>query len=52
MKFQEYKNSPAYDADLESYCKHCLRPFKDTDDIGRCEQTDHLTHAICVKHSA
>gem|GEM_PF-2906942 len=51
MKFQQYKNSQSFNVDLDTYCKHCLLPFKDDDELGRCEQTEHLTHITCTKHS-
>ncbi len=51
MKFKEYKDSASFNPDRDYYCKHCLLAFKDEDELGQCEQTEHLTHSYCVKHS-
>ena len=51
LKFKEYKDSASFNPDRDYYCKHCLLAFKDEDELGRCEQTEHLTHSHCVKHS-
>ena len=50
MKFQEHKNSAAYDPNMDNACAHCLQPFDDGDDVARCILTDHLTHSVCVGH--
>ena len=51
MKYREYKSSSQFDRLKDSYCAHCLIFFKDEDDIGQCEQTEHLTHLDCIKHN-
>ncbi|MGI0090549.1 MAG: hypothetical protein ACREBS_02460 [Nitrososphaerales archaeon] len=51
MKYAEWRASPDYDPLKDSYCKHCLVPFQDGDELGRCEQTEHLTHVECTKHN-
>ena len=51
MKYGEYQKTADFDLDRDAYCKHCLVPFKDDDELGRCEQTNHITHTECVKHS-
>ncbi len=51
MKYREYKVSSSFNPDRDSYCMHCLAPFVDEDELGRCEQTEHLTHTTCTRHS-
>ncbi len=51
MKFKEYRASKEFNADRDGYCVHCLIPFSDEDELGRCEQTNHVTHPECTKHS-
>lgn len=51
MKYIEYRSSENYDPLKDAYCTHCLVQFKDSDELGRCEQTDHLTHVDCTKHN-
>jgi hypothetical protein len=52
MKYKEYKLSPDFNVDSDTYCMHCLGRFVDEDELGRCEQTQHLTHTTCTKHNA
>jgi hypothetical protein len=50
MKYGEYKQSDQFDPLKDTYCTHCLVPFVDQDELGRCVQTEHLTHVECTKH--
>lgn len=51
MKYKEYRLAGSFDPLKDTYCAHCLVPFSDGDDLGKCEQTDHVTHAECTKHN-
>lgn len=51
MRFRELKSSENFDPLKDAYCAHCLVPFNDEDDVGKCEQTDHKTHVECTKHN-
>jgi hypothetical protein len=50
MKYKEFKSTAEFDALRDTYCTHCLVPFNDSDELGTCEQTAHVTHAGCTKH--
>jgi hypothetical protein len=51
MKYKEYRLTQDFNIDTDTYCMHCLEQFTDDDELGRCEQTKHLTHSVCTKHN-
>lgn len=46
-ELQEYASSSSFDPLKDAYCMHCLLPFKEEEELGKCEQIDHLiAHAM------
>jgi hypothetical protein len=50
LKFKDLKASDEFHSSRDAQCAHCMVPFVEEDELGRCALTDHYTHATCVGH--